>query len=134
MGVCASARRSSDIGEGVKDMLTLPIKKKWFDMILSGEKKEEYRAMKSYYHSRFENIGLLNRVLEPTDAIRWIKFRNGYSTQSPSFYARVKIRMGEGKPEWGAEPGKDYWILEILDIDTEGKRNGKTQSACAIID
>lgn len=24
-------------------MLTLPIKKKWFDMILSGEKKEEYR-------------------------------------------------------------------------------------------
>lgn len=24
-------------------MLTLPIKKKWFDMIVSGEKKEEYR-------------------------------------------------------------------------------------------
>lgn len=24
-------------------MLTLPIKKKWFDMILSGEKREEYR-------------------------------------------------------------------------------------------
>ena len=24
-------------------MLTLPIKKKWFDMIASGEKKEEYR-------------------------------------------------------------------------------------------
>lgn len=24
-------------------MLTLPIKKKWFDMILSGEKQEEYR-------------------------------------------------------------------------------------------
>ena len=24
-------------------MLILPIKRKWFDMILSGEKKEEYR-------------------------------------------------------------------------------------------
>lgn len=24
-------------------MLTLPIKKKWFDMILSGEKREEYK-------------------------------------------------------------------------------------------
>ena len=30
-------------------MLTLPIKKKWFDMILSGEKKEEYREIKPYY-------------------------------------------------------------------------------------
>ena len=27
-------------------MLILPIKKKWFDMILSGEKKEEYREIK----------------------------------------------------------------------------------------
>jgi len=100
-------------------MLTLPIKKKWFDMILSGEKKEEYRAMKPYYHSRFENIGLLNSVLEPTNEIRVVKFRNGYSRKSPSFYAWVKIRMGEGKPEWGAEPGKDYWILELLNIATD---------------
>ena len=37
-------------------MLTLPIKKKWFDMILSGEKKEEYREKKPYYTSRFYNL------------------------------------------------------------------------------
>ena len=29
-------------------MLILPIKKKWFDMIVSGEKKEEYREIKHY--------------------------------------------------------------------------------------
>lgn len=29
-------------------MLILPIKRKWFDMILSGEKKEEYREIKPY--------------------------------------------------------------------------------------
>lgn len=29
-------------------MLTLPIKKKWFDMIISGEKKEEYREITPY--------------------------------------------------------------------------------------
>ena len=34
-------------------MLTLPIKKKWFDMILSGEKKEEYREIKPYWFIRF---------------------------------------------------------------------------------
>ena len=32
-------------------MLVLPIKKKWFDMILSGEKKEEYRDL--FYHNHF---------------------------------------------------------------------------------
>lgn len=37
-------------------MLTLPIKNKWFNMILSGEKKEEYRELKPYYISRFKNI------------------------------------------------------------------------------
>lgn len=33
-------------------MLILPIKRKWFDMILSGEKKEEYRDIKPYYDTR----------------------------------------------------------------------------------
>ena len=37
-------------------MLVLPIKKKWFDMILSGEKKEEYREIKRYYESRLPGI------------------------------------------------------------------------------
>ena len=37
-------------------MLILPIKKKWFDMILSGEKKEEYREIKEYYETRFRNL------------------------------------------------------------------------------
>ena len=33
-------------------MLILPIKKKWFDMIVSGQKKEEYREIKDYYDTR----------------------------------------------------------------------------------
>ena len=32
--------------------LHLIIKKKWFDMILSGEKTEEYRDIKPYYNLR----------------------------------------------------------------------------------
>lgn len=35
--------------------MILPIKKKWFDMIRSGEKKEEYREIKPYYDSRFRS-------------------------------------------------------------------------------
>lgn len=33
-------------------MLTFTIKRNWFEMIASGEKKEEYRAANSYYDSR----------------------------------------------------------------------------------
>ena len=40
-------------------MLTLTIEKKWFDMILSGEKTEEYRELKRYYDSRFRNAAML---------------------------------------------------------------------------
>ena len=33
--------------------LTLPLKKKWFDMIKTGVKKEEYRERKDYWFNRF---------------------------------------------------------------------------------
>jgi hypothetical protein len=101
-------------------MLTLPIKKKWFDMIRSGEKKEEYRDIKPYYTSRFRN----NFAMYPYSTIPcvydWdrnsICFRNGYSKDSPSFAATCTLTIGEGKPEWGAEPGKIYYILRILEV------------------
>lgn len=37
-------------------MLTLPITRKWFDMIASGGKKEEYRDLTDYYDTRFSNV------------------------------------------------------------------------------
>jgi len=47
-------------------MLVLPIKKRWFDMILSGEKKEEYRDIKPYYRSRLISAGYLDQYGLPT--------------------------------------------------------------------
>ena len=37
-------------------VLHLTLKKKWFDMIASGEKKEEYRELKRYWMDRFVKI------------------------------------------------------------------------------
>lgn len=118
-------------------MLILPIKKKWFDMILSGEKKEEYREIKEYYETRFQNLfgaitiypssifshrskyELLQGEAVPEeirkDSVQEIIFRNGYSKDSKAIKARCRLRIGEGKSEWGAEPDKQYYILEILD-------------------
>lgn len=95
-------------------MLTLPIKKKWFDMILSGKKKEEYREIKQYYTSRFQNLYDDARTAYPKDVE--ICFRNGYSSNSPSFIAVCDIKRGIGNPKWGATPNTEYYILEIHTI------------------
>lgn len=104
-------------------MLTLPIKKKWFDMILSGEKKEEYREIKPYYASRFfrnyiiSGYGLEYILGNNPEVYMYIKFRNGYRKDSPTIMCYVKINKGFGKEEWGAEPSKLYYVLKILSVE-----------------
>ena len=92
-------------------MLILPIKKKWFDVIKSGEKKEEYREIKPYYDTRFRGYYYPTTGMQPH-----ILFRNGYSKNSPTIECKVCITKGTGKQEWGAEPNKEYYILDILEV------------------
>lgn len=97
-------------------MLTLPIKKKWFDMIKSDEKKEEYREIKPYYTSRFVYFDeVLNEPF--IKGCMNIMFRNGYSKNSPSIKCLVNIDTGTGREEWGAEPNKEYYVLKILSVE-----------------
>lgn len=101
-------------------MMTLPIKKKWFDMILSGEKKEEYWEIKLYYETRFMN--LWGDTIAPKLEKRRIVFRNGYHKDSPSFVAECTCTIGKGKEEWGAEKDKQYFILTIHKILKESEQ------------
>ena len=105
-------------------MLILPIKKKWFDMILSGEKKEEYREIKPYYTSRFINALGRNGLVQAEEAKRLLLksldekqfellFRNGYSSSSPTFSAVCHLKVGAGKEKWGAVAGVEYYVLKI---------------------
>lgn len=99
-------------------MLTLSIKKKWFDMILSGEKKEEYREIKTYWTNRFDKVFPFSPFDGyPMDGFdNKIMFRNGYNKNSPSFIAKCTLSVGTGKEEWGAEKGKEYFILTVQEI------------------
>ena len=99
-------------------MLTLPIKKKRFDMILSGEKKEEYREIKPYYTSRFDFKDDGN--FKTYASKRQIILRNGYSKNSPSTLCEVVIKKGYGRQCWGAEPNKLYYVLKILSVEKIG--------------
>lgn len=98
-------------------MLTLPIKKKWFDMILSGEKKEEYREIKPYYDKRFNFKDFPELKMRTVQHSCWIRFRNGYSKESQQIECSVVITKGYGKPEWGAELNKLYYVLKILSVE-----------------
>lgn len=114
-------------------MLTLPIKKKWFDMILSGEKKEEYREIKPYWTRRFiklMGVGIYNSekntfypFFEKDEKIgyepkpMYVLFRNGYGNDKPTIKCLIELSMGTGKPEWGAEPNKIYYVLKILSVE-----------------
>lgn len=97
-------------------MLILPIKKLWFDMILSGEKLEEYRQIKMYYRTRLFSKGFLDSEGNPTDRQEWILFRNGYFKSSPSFMAYCHLSIKEGNPEWGATPNERYYTFQILEV------------------
>lgn len=111
--------------EGLK-MLILPIKQKWFDMILHGGKKEEYREIKPYWDKRIlkalgcdtmpeEKAKESLRTKEQNQGIR-VCFRNGYGKNAPMFYATCSVSIKTGKAEWGAEPGTEYYVIGIKDI------------------
>ena len=109
-------------------MLTLPIKKKWFDMILNGTKKEEYREIKPYYDSRLLTLfgaiivdgKLLQGKAVPEEIrraeVQPVIFRNGYGRNCPEFLANCTLEIKEGRQEWGAEPGVKYYTLQIQEI------------------
>lgn len=106
-------------------MLTLPIKKKWFDMILNRIKTEEYREIKPYYTTRFKNVLGLAEISD-SELISWlkytssepfkIKFVNGYGGDKPYFIAEICLTIDTGYEDWGAEPNKEYYVLFINKI------------------
>lgn len=128
--------------------LHLNLKRKWFEMILKGEKTEEYRDISEHFVSllfertekplnKFPNMssrstfnfltgfcgsritaimtGIEMGLLKPKE-FDTITFSNGYSTERPQFEIELKLKgieIREGKPEWGAEPGKRYFVLKL---------------------
>ena len=108
-------------------MLTLPIKRKWFDMILAGKKTEEYRDVKPYYTMRFRQFVTLNpdvpnhvveehfRNAATKGGVKYrnIIIRNGYSWHSASMRISGRIMIRQGRPEWGASEGREYYVLTV---------------------
>lgn len=104
-----------------KPILHLNVTAKWFDMIESGIKLEEYRETKPYWIARFDNdvygwwIKIKDIYHKPTDVI--ICFSNGYSKNRKQMYIKCNgLKLGDGRAEWGAIPGNLYFILSLGQI------------------
>ena len=61
-------------------ILPLVLEGTWFDMIASGEKREEYRDAKRYWITRFRNW---TKPAYERNTLPVVEFRRGYAPQAP---------------------------------------------------
>ena len=124
-----------NIDERVNKTLHLVLKRKWWEMIDSGEKTEEYRDVNHYWAIR-----LLDRQYRwysqnidyPNDFIDWLCFRLahndiafrsyenvcfhlGYTNNTMTFkITSMNVMYGEVcRQDWGAEPNKYYFVIKL---------------------
>lgn len=129
-------------------VLHLTLKRQWFDMIASGEKKEEYREVSGFILPRLIELPngfrhdqatiIYKRVTQAfwysvgykgkrslglawllENGGRWreydaVTFQHGYKKDSDRVTVEFKgVEYRTGRHEWGAEPGKQYFIIKL---------------------
>lgn len=121
-----------------KKVLTLTVSKQWFDMIVAGEKTEEYRTIKDYWTVRLYDVFAKNPTKYLKDKkisgdIDYLKlmircnhfivkpythvlFKNGYYDDSPRIEKEIES-ISIGKPKKGLCPGKwldhEFFIIKF---------------------
>ena len=121
----------------MKKVLNLVVTKKWFDMIVQGKKKEEYRLIKDFWMSRlllikdeeckdfdkydklhisktFEMLIDINTIKEKLNngtmkfvPFTHVLFKNGYYDDSPKVEKEIES-ISIGKPKMGLCP--ELWL------------------------
>lgn len=131
------------LSEAKKKVLNLVVSKQWFDMIVSGEKTEEYRAIKSYWINRliqakyggsdeyrkvtlypefdiFISNSKLKELLEKKTArfipYTYVRFFHGYAKNRPWIEKKIES-ITIGKPQPGLCPkefeNKEFFIIKF---------------------
>lgn len=87
------------------ETLYLNLKGCWYDMIESGEKKEEYREIKPFWTKR----------LKEGDSFKQFKqvcFVYGYTKRKMLIECKG-IKVKTGNPKWGAVPDVEYYVIKL---------------------
>ena len=84
-------------------VLRLTLKRRWFDMIAAGIKREEYRLPGAWILSRLGG--------KEYDRI---EFKNGYGPDVPCCVVEyLGYDLATGNPAWGAVPGTLYKVIRL---------------------
>lgn len=104
-------------------VLHLTLKKRWFDMILSGEKKEEYREIKPYWERRLLHYSFGEKerrfVFHDMEVLYdFIIFRNGYSKNSRMMKVQyMGVQVGIPAFKWyGSKTDKELFVISLGEI------------------
>lgn len=131
------------LSEAKKNVLNLVVSKQWFEKIASGEKTEEYRAIKSYWINRllqakygrsdeyrkvtmhpefdiFISNSKLKELLEKKTArfipYTYVRFFHGYAKNRPRIEKKIES-ITIGKPQPGLCPkefeNKEFFIIKF---------------------
>lgn len=116
-------------------ILHLNLHRKWFDMIESGEKTEEYRLTETWgkrfecrltrgeYKTAEEWINIKGEFYRPEDVL--ICFSNGYRKDRRQLFCKIEslTTTNHCREEWGAEPNTWYYVFSIKKIDKPAINN-----------
>lgn len=122
-------------------VIRLTIKKRWFDMIKTGEKKEEYREIKKYWVARLtqckkstdDKAEYLKKgkdffknkeewtnghIFRPDYCFPkkydYIEFKNGYGKNAPTMIVEFKgLRIDEAIPEWSGNWQGEVFVISL---------------------
>lgn len=117
------------------EQLNLVLKGEWYDLIDSGIKNEEYRAIKPYWCKRLKGLARVCVYRMPSDKenericqmtgqtclsglnemkFRYgtVKFRRGYTNTSMVFEIE-SVRVDKGNVEWGAPEDNPVFIIKL---------------------
>jgi len=92
-------------------VLPLVLKRRWYDMIDSGEKRrKEYREYKPYWRKR------VLRWLYRMEETHVVAFSRGYRKPDMFFVACTSFntRIGHERPDWG-EPETQHYIIYLFE-------------------
>lgn len=106
--------------------LDLVLKVKWYEMIASGVKREEYREIKPYWVKRLlvlpEDMECVEATTESVkDAIcngasvrcfDFVRFHRAYTSTTMAFAVRG-IEVNVGNTLWGAADGVEYFVIRL---------------------
>lgn len=107
-----------------KKVLTLSVKKEWFDKIVSGEKTEEYREIKPYWIKRLTtNCEVVYDVVAETYCGKvlyrpytHVLFINGYGNDKPRIEKEIEsIDIGKPRKGWCPDDflGKEFFVIKF---------------------